>query len=91
MQAWHRLPDRPATLTVLGRYLIDATLVEGHWRIARFAEVVDWGEERAADPAWFDGNAELPKGARGTADPSYRGHLPLPGGERRLASEARGG
>jgi hypothetical protein len=80
VRTWHRFADRPAELTVLGRYIGRAERrgdrsgsgAGGAWRLAEHGELMDWGEERAIDPAWFDGNAELEKGARSRADGSYR-------------------
>jgi hypothetical protein len=71
--AWHLIetPDGPRELTVLGRYLARIEARGGEWRIARWAEVIDWGRITSADRSWFDTNAELPKGARGTADLSH--------------------
>ena len=56
---------------MLARYLGRLARTPAGWRIAKHSEVLDWGEDRAADPAWFEGNAELPKGARDRTDPSY--------------------
>ena len=71
--AWHRMktPDGERELTVFGRYLDRAERREGRWLLTRHSEVIDWGEERAIDPAWFDANAEMEKGSRGRADRSY--------------------
>lgn len=72
--AWHRL-DGPAgceELIVRARYLSTAARRPEGWRITRWSEVVDWGATTPANAAWFDGNAELPKGARDRSDASYR-------------------
>ncbi len=71
--AWHRLetPEGVRTLEVLGRYLTRAEQRDGIWRIVYHCEVIDWGEERQADPSWFDANAEMEKGRRDRGDRSY--------------------
>ena len=73
VRAWHRIetPIGARELVVLGRYLGRLARTAEGWRIAAHSEILDWGEDGAADPSWFDGNAELPKGARGREDPSY--------------------
>ncbi len=73
VRAWHRIdtPQGTRELVVLGRYIGRLVRTAGGWRIAAHAEIIDWGEDRAVDPAWLDGNAELPKGMRGPADKSY--------------------
>lgn len=74
VRAWHRI-DTPegATreLVVLGRYIGRLARTAQGWRIAQHAEIIDWGDDRPADLAWFDGNTELPKGARDRTDRSY--------------------
>lgn len=72
VRTWHRFADRPAELTVLGRYIGRAEQRAGEWRIAEHGELMDWGEERAVETGWFDGNAELEKGRRDAQDGSYR-------------------
>ena len=72
VRTWHRFADRPAELTVLGRYIGRAERRDGQWRLAEHGELMDWGEERAIEPGWFEANAELEKGQRGAADGSYR-------------------
>ena len=71
--AWHRLAGADGTheLIVRARYLSTAALVDGAWRLIAHGEVVDWGAVTPASAAWFDGNAELPKGTRDRGDPSY--------------------
>lgn len=73
VDAWHRIetPDGARILTVAARYIGEAAQRDGVWRLSRHAEVMDWGEERPADVAWFNGNGELPKGRRDRHDPSY--------------------
>ncbi len=72
--AWHRLdgPAGPQELIVRARYLSTAAVVDGAWRLVAHSEVVDWGALSPASAAWFDGNAELPKGTRDRSDASYR-------------------
>ena len=70
VRAWHRIGE-DRTLEVLGRYLVEVRRTPEGWRFAHFSEVIDWGEERATDPAWFAGNTDMPKGARDATDPSY--------------------
>jgi hypothetical protein len=78
VRTWHWLGDRE--LVVLGRYVGRAEARpgsgsgagDGEWRLAEHGELMDWGEERAVDPAWFEGNAELEKGRRDRDDGSYR-------------------
>lgn len=72
VRAWHRTPDGGRELVVLGRYIGRATMRDGEWRLAEHGELMDWGEERGVDAAWFDGNAELEKGRRDRMDGSYR-------------------
>ncbi len=72
VRTWHWQKDRGAELVVLGRYVGRAERREGEWRIAEHGELMDWGEERAVDSAWFESNAELEKGIRSLADGSYR-------------------
>ncbi len=71
--AWHRLEGDGGTqeLVVRARYLCTAAVVDGVWRLVAHGEVVDWGALTPASAAWFDGNAELPKGRRDRADLSY--------------------
>lgn len=71
--AWHRIdaPGGTRTLTVLGRYLVRTERRDGAWRIARQTELIDWGEERAADAAWFDADGPLIKGRRDRTDASH--------------------
>ncbi len=75
--AWHRLagPDGEAELIVRARYLNAFAFRDGRWAITRHSEVLDYGARLPTDPAWFEGNAELEKGARTRADASY-GFLP---------------
>ena len=74
VRAWHVAGAKE--LVVLGRYVGRATLRPTgngtEWRIAEHGELMDWGEERDADPAWFEANAELEKGRRDRSDGSYR-------------------
>ena len=72
--AWHRLEGDGGTqeLVVRARYLSTAARIDGAWRLVAHGEVVDWGAVTPASAAWFDGNAELPKGARDRTDASYR-------------------
>lgn len=71
--AWHRLEGDGGTqeLVVRARYLCTAAVVDGAWRLVAHSEVVDWGALTPASAAWFEGNAELPKGSRNRGDPSY--------------------
>jgi hypothetical protein len=73
VQAWHRIdtPDGTRELTVYGRYLTRIERRDGRWAIAWHSELIDWGRDVPADPAWFDGNAELDKGRRDRDDGSY--------------------
>lgn len=73
VQAWHRIetPDGMRELTVYGRYLTRIEARGDDWRIALHSEVIDWGRDVAADPSWFDGNGEMPKGQRDRSDGSY--------------------
>lgn len=71
VRAWHLIPGQ-RELNVLGRYLATARHGADGWRIAAWAEVIDWGEERVIDSAWHEGNTALPKGAPDRSDPSYR-------------------
>lgn len=73
VQAWHRIATAEGTreLTVYGRYLTRIEARGDDWRIARHSEVIDWGRDVVADPAWFDGNSEMPKGRRDRNDGSY--------------------
>lgn len=72
VQAWHRIetPGGTRELTVYGRYM---TRIEKRddWKIAYHSELIDWGRDVPADPAWFDGNGEMGKGARDRSDASY--------------------
>jgi SnoaL-like domain len=74
VQAWHRIkaPSETRELIVYGRYLTRIECRDGHWGIAWHSEIIDWGRDVAADSAWFDGNAEMPKGRRDRDDLSYR-------------------
>lgn len=72
VRTWHRFRDRPAELVVLGRYIGRAEARDGEWRIAAHSELMDWGEERAVEAGWFEGNTELEKGRRAPDDGSYR-------------------
>jgi hypothetical protein len=80
VRTWHRLRDKDAELVVLGRYVGRAERREagsgpgagGVWRLAEHGELMDWGEERMIDAAWFEGNGELEKGRRDRDDGSYR-------------------
>lgn len=71
--AWHRIdgPGGTQELIVRARYLSTAARIGGVWRLVRHSEVADWGSLALADPAWFDGNTELPQGRRGRGDASY--------------------
>lgn len=71
--AWHRLEGTDGTqeLIVRARYLSTAALTGGAWRLVAHSEVLDWGAVTPASAAWFDGNAELPKGTRDRSDASY--------------------
>lgn len=73
VHAWHRIdtPDGTRELVVLGRYVGRVARGAAGWRVTAHSELIDWGEDRAVDPAWFDGNAELPKGRRDREDGSY--------------------
>ena len=73
VDAWHRIeaPGGTRVLLVAARYLSRAERRGGEWRLSAHAEVMDWGEERAADAGWFEGNGELPKGRRNRGDASY--------------------
>lgn len=73
VQAWHRIetPGGTRELTVYGRYLTRVEARRDDWRIAYHSELIDWGREVAADPAWFDGNGEMGKGQRDHNDASY--------------------
>ena len=72
VQAWHWQDTAGKQLVVLGRYVGRATQRNGHWRIMEQSELIDWGEERSVDAAWFVANAELEKGRRDREDASYR-------------------
>lgn len=74
VQAWHRLetPDGTRELTVYGRYLTRIERRDERWAIAFHSELIDWGRDVVADPAWFDGNGEMEKGRRDRDDASYR-------------------
>jgi len=74
VDAWHRIetPSGTQVLAVAARYISRAECRDGAWRLSAHSEVMDWGELRAADAAWFEQNAELPKGRRDRDDPSYR-------------------
>lgn len=73
VQAWHRLdtPDGTRELTVFGRYLNRIERRNIHWAIAWHSELIDWGRDLPADPAWFDANTEMEKGRRNEDDASY--------------------
>jgi hypothetical protein len=73
VRAWHLMetPEGPQELIVLARYLQRLEVRDGRWAITRHAEVMDWGEMRPVSRAWFDANAELPKGRRDRSDASY--------------------
>lgn len=73
VDAWHRIetPGGTRVLTVAARYISRAERRAGEWRLSAHAEVMDWGEDRAADAGWYEGNAELPKGRRDRDDASY--------------------
>ena len=47
------------------------TSQDGRWLLTYHSEVIDWGEERAIDPRWFETNAEMDKGTRDRSDRSY--------------------
>ncbi len=72
--AWHRIdaPEGTKELIVRARYLSIAARTGAGWRLVAHGEVVDWGALTPASPAWFDDNAELPKGRRDRADASWR-------------------
>jgi hypothetical protein len=72
VRAWHLLKDEPAELEVLGRYVGRAEGRGGAWRIAAHGEIIDWGAQRAVDPAWFEAMRDLPRGRRDGDDASYR-------------------
>lgn len=72
VRTWHWQRDNGTELVVLGRYIGRAERRAGEWRLAEHGELMDWAEERAVDAAWFERNAELEKGLRSRADPSYR-------------------
>lgn len=71
--AWHRIEGDGGTqeLVVRARYLCTAAVVGGEWRLIAHSEVVDWGALTPASAAWFEDNAELPKGSRDARDASY--------------------
>jgi hypothetical protein len=74
VRTWHWLagPESGSReLVVLGRYIGRAVERDGVWRLAEHGELMDWGEERAVESGWFEGNAELEKGRRDRADASY--------------------
>ncbi len=73
VQAWHRIetPEGTRELTVYGRYLTRIAERGGEWKIAAHSELLDYARESAADPSWFDGNGEMPKGRRDRDDGSY--------------------
>lgn len=77
--AWHRIetPAGTRVLEVFGRYLTRAEKREGAWRITAHAELIDWGEERAADAGWYEADAEMEKGRRDRDDASYSYLPPL--------------
>ena len=68
--AWHRLAGEQE-LIVRARYLATAARTPSGWRLVAWREVIDWGAVTPTSAAWFDGNAELPKGARDRTDASY--------------------
>jgi hypothetical protein len=74
VQAWHRIDAAEGTreLTVYGRYLTRIERRDGRWAIAWHSELIDWGREVPANPAWFDGNTEMDKGRRDGSDASAR-------------------
>lgn len=72
VRTWHWLADKGAELVVFGRYIGRAERRAGEWRLMEHGELMDWGEERAVDSSWFEGNGELEKGQRSAADGSYR-------------------
>lgn len=71
--AWHRIetPGGTRVLEVFGRYLTRAERRAKGWRIVAHTELIDWGEDRAADSAWFEANGEMEKGRRDRQDGSY--------------------
>lgn len=73
VQAWHRIatPGGTRELIVYGRYLSRIKARGGDWRFVFHSEVIDWGRDTPADPAWFNGNGEMPKGRRDRQDASY--------------------
>lgn len=75
VRAWHRIdtPEGVRELVVLARYVGRVERRHEGWRIVRHGEIVDWGEERALDPAWSQGPAAamLPRGRRDRDDGSY--------------------
>lgn len=72
VRTWHWLRDKGTELVVLGRYVGRAERRDGVWRLAEHGELMDWGEERSVQAAWFEGNGELEKGRRDRTDGSYR-------------------
>lgn len=72
VRAWHLMEGEPAELEVLGRYVGRVEARAKSWRIAAHAEVIDWGAQRAVDPAWFEAMRDLPRGRRDADDASYR-------------------
>lgn len=74
VQAWHRIDAAEGTreLTVFGRYLTRIERRDGRWAISWHSELIDWGRETSADPAWFEGNSEMEKGCRDGEDGSTR-------------------
>jgi len=78
VRTWHWHEAAGSELEVLGRYIGRAEKRAGEWRLAEHGELMDWGEERPINSAWFAANAELEKGQRSRADGSYR-WLPAPG------------
>jgi len=78
VQAHHviQTPDGLVQLLVGARYLDRFERRGGEWRISFRTEVLDWGRWLPIPERWFETNNEMPKGVRGTADPSYRYLLP---------------
>ena len=74
VQAAHVLTERGerTQLLVGARYLDRFERRGAEWRIAYRSEVIDWARKVPILEDWFELNEELPKGTRGSADPSYR-------------------
>ena len=53
VRTWHWHEAAGSELEVLGRYIGRAEKRAGEWRLAEHGELMDWGEERPVNSAWF--------------------------------------